>query len=448
MRVGFTIVWALVAMCGSARAQAPVASDAEKQELAEAVQEASTSGFDIIRALETHLRKYPATPLRPEIFGLLAKAAVDTKDDARIILYGEPVLLVTPNDVTLLDRVTRALLSSGGKQQAARALDYAKRFEDYVIRVPVPAGYDPVKNQEDHDRVLARALLYQARARNLLGEYNEARRKAALAYIAYPDEPSAREWSDALEHQGKHAEAIQRLADAFAISDPRATDEDRAVDRKKLGEMYRALHGGSETGLGDEILAAYDRTAETMDKRRSQLRALDPNLGLTEAGRFTLGALGGGKLNLATLRGKVLILDFWATWCVPCRAQHPLYDEVKKRFRDRNDVVFLAVNTDEDHELIAPFMEAQHWTGDVYFDSGLVRLLAVNSIPTTVIVDQAGRIVSRMNGFNGGAFVDQLTARIEAALATPGGAAAATSQPRDAAPAAPQLGGAVATAPQ
>ena len=98
-------------------------------------------------------------------------------------------------------------------------------------------------------------------------------------------------------------------------------------------------------------------------------------------------------------------------------------------------------------------------TGEVYFDSGLVRLLAVNSIPTTVILDQAGRVVSRMNGFNGGAFVDQLTARIEAALAAPGGgAAAAVSQPgaaatagsqsRGAAVAAPQSGGAAAAAPQ
>lgn len=424
MRVRFTIPWVLIAMCGFARAQAPAASEAEKKELAEAVQEASTSGFDLIRALETHLRKYPATPLRPDIYGLLAKAAVETKDDARIIRYGEPTLKVTPNDVTLLDRVARVLLDAGGKEQAARALDYAKRFEDYVIRVPVPMGYDPVKNQEDHDRLLARALLYQARAQNILGKYdpgayNEARRKAALAYIAYPDEPSAREWSDALEHQGNHAEAIQRMADAFAISDPRASDEDRALDRKRLGELYRAQHGGSEAGLGDIILAAYDRTAETLMKRQTQLRALDPNLGIEDAGKFTLGTLGGGKLSLATLRGKVLILDFWATWCVPCRAQHRLYEEVKKRFRDRNDVMFLAVNTDENRSLIAPFMEAQHWTGEVYFDSGLVRLLAVSNIPTTVILDQAGRIVSRMDGFNGDKFVDQLTARIEAALAAP-----------------------------
>jgi thiol-disulfide isomerase/thioredoxin len=403
----------------SALAQTPVASDAEKQELAASVQEANTSGFDMIRALEAHLRKYPDTPLRPEIFNLLAKAAVESRDDARIIRYGEPVLLVTPNDVTLLDRVSRALLDAGGKENAARALEYAKRFEDYVIRVPVPSGYDPVKNQEDHDRAMARALLYQARAYRILGEFDEGRRKAALAYIAYPDEPSARTWSEALELQGKHEEAIQRLADAFAIADSRASDEDRSEDRKQLGEMYGKLHNGSEKGLGDEILAAYDRTSEIMNKRESQLRALDPNLGVTDPMKFTLAALSGGKLDLGTMRGKVLIFDFWATWCVPCRAQHPLYEEVKKRFRERDDVVFLSVDTDEDHQLVAPFLEAQHWSGNVFFDNGLVRLLTINSIPTTMIADKQGRLVSRMNGFNGDKFVDQLTARIQAALDAP-----------------------------
>jgi thiol-disulfide isomerase/thioredoxin len=407
----------LVLLCMSAWGQAPVASDAEKHELASAVEEANTSGFDMIRALEAHLRKYPSTPLRPEISNLLAKAAVETRDDARIVKYGEPVLKAMPNDVTLLDRVPRALLDAGGKDNATRALDYAKRFESYVSRVPVVNGIDPVRNQEDHDLSLARALLYQAKAYRILEDWDEARRKAALAYIAYPDEASARAWSEALESLGKHDEAIARLADALMIGDPRASDEDHSADRKRLGEIYRTLHEGSEKGLGDEILAAYDRTAEVVGKRESELRKLDANFGVTDPMKFTLGALSGGKLDLKTMRGKVVIFDFWATWCVPCRAQHPLYEEVKQRFRERDDVVFLSVDTDEDRGLVPPFLEEQRWSGNVFFDDGLVRLLAINSIPSTMIADKQGRLVSRMNGFTRDTFVDQLTARIRAALA-------------------------------
>ena len=232
---------------------------------------------------------------------------------------------------------------------------------------------------------------------------------------------SSQAWSKALELQGKHQEAIERLADAFAIADPQAGD-DRAADRRQLGELYRKLHDGSEKGLGDEVLAAFDRTSATVAKRESELRKLDPNLGVTDPMKFTLAALDGSKLDLKTLRGKVVIFDFWATWCLPCRAQHPLYEELKKRFRQREDVVFLSVDTDEDHQLVAPFLESQHWSGsNVVFDNGLVRLLTVSSIPTTIIADKRGRVASRMNGFNGDQFVGQIAARIQAALDEPAG---------------------------
>lgn len=433
MKRGIGLACALTVVCMSALGQAlaqaqtsvaapaPEATAAEKRELAEAIKEANTSGYDLTRALETHLRKYPDTPLRQDIYNLLAKSAVEIRDDARIIRYGEPALTVTLNDVNLLDRVSRALLAAGGKENATRALGYAKRFEDYVIRVPVPLGYDAVKNQQDHDQALARALLYESRAHRILGDYDEARRTAALAYIAYPDEASAREWSEALELQGKHQEAIERLADAFAIADPQSSNDERAADRKQLGELYRKLHDGSEKGLGDEVLAAYDRTSATMAKRLSELRKLDPNLGVTDPMNFTLTALDGGKLDLKSLRGKVVIFDFWATWCVPCRAQHPLYEELKKRFRERDDVVFLSVDTDEDHQLVAPFLEKQQWSSkNVVFDNGLVRLLTVSSIPTTIIADKQGRLASRMNGFNGDKFVDDIAGRIQAILDAPG----------------------------
>lgn len=421
MKRGTALAVVCISALQLAQAQISEATPVEKHELAEAIKEANTSGYDIIRALEAHLRKYPDTPLRPDIYNLLAKSALEIRDDARIIRYGEPSLAVTPNDVTLLDRVSRALLDAGVKENAVRALEYAKRFESYVIRVPVPLGYDAVKNQEDHDQALARALLYQSRANRILGDFDNARRTAALAYIAYPDALSARAWSEALELLGKHQEAIERLADAFAIADPQSSGDDRAADRKQLGELYRRLHEGSEKGLGDEVLAAYDRTSATMAKRLSELRKLDPNLGVTDPMNFTLTALDGGKLDLKSLRGKVVLFDFWATWCVPCRAQHPLYEELKQRFGDRDDVVFLSVDTDEDHQLVAPFLDKQQWSSkNVVFDNGLVRLLTVSTIPTTIIADKQGRLASRMNGFNGDRFVGDIAARIQAILDAPG----------------------------
>jgi thiol-disulfide isomerase/thioredoxin len=112
----------------------------------------------------------------------------------------------------------------------------------------------------------------------------------------------------------------------------------------------------------------------------------------------------------------VIVFDFWATWCGPCRAQHPLYEQVKLRFKNSQDVVFLSVNTDEDRELVAPFLKEHGWKVKPYFEDGLSRALQISSIPTTIIVDRRGEIFSRMNGYLPDRFVDMLTDRIRDAL--------------------------------
>jgi thiol-disulfide isomerase/thioredoxin len=132
---------------------------------------------------------------------------------------------------------------------------------------------------------------------------------------------------------------------------------------------------------------------------------------------FTLTALEGKPLKLASLRGKVVVMDFWATWCGPCRVQHPLYEQVKQKFGDRPDIVFLAVNTDEDPSVVRPFLESNRWAAKtVYFEDGLSELLRVSSIPTTIVIGKDGQIFSRMNGFVPETFVDQLTGTLREAL--------------------------------
>ncbi len=425
----FTAV-SLIFATRSALAQAPVvnADDTERQEINQLIVEANRSPVDIIAALEKFVRAHPQTHLREEIAQLLAKQAVEAHDARRIILYGVPTLAKTPNDAQLLDRVTFSLLAVGGRENAEKALEFARKFEEYIVHIPVPTGADAVRNQEDHDRALERALLYQSRAFAIMGSPEEARVKAELAFRDYPEAASARQWAETLELAGRHEEAVEQMAAAFAIPDDRVSQEDRAADRRKLGEMFRKLHDGSEAGLGDLVLQAYDRSNIVLEKRHKELYALDPNYGLTDPAKFVLDGLDGNRLPLASLKGKILILDFWATWCGPCRAQHPLYDEVRKRFADRDDVMFLSIDADDERNVVGPFLEAQGWSRAVYFETGLSRLLTVANIPTTIILDKEGHLARRMNGFLPDRFVDQLTEHIRDILAGPDGAPSSSVQ--------------------
>src|SRR5207245_1524231 len=104
-------------------------------------------------------------------------------------------------------------------------------------------------------------------------------------------------------------------------------------------------------------------------------------------------------LAISSLKGKTVVMDFWATWCAPCRAQQPMIEKVAKHFEDTKDVVFLPVNADDDRSLVAPFLKEQGWESPGYFDAGISRQLTISSIPTVLVLDPAGQISSRMIGF-------------------------------------------------
>jgi thiol-disulfide isomerase/thioredoxin len=200
------------------------------------------------------------------------------------------------------------------------------------------------------------------------------------------------------------------------MQDQANTPAVRAQDRARLTELYAKLTKPAKT-LGDIVLEAYDRGSAMQARQLAERLEADPNAQASAPLEFTLGAVQGESLRMAALRGKVVVLDFWATWCGPCRAQKPLYDEVKARFKDDPRVVFLAVNTDEERSAVEPFLEEQGWSKQVYYDDGLARHLRISSIPTTIILDRNGDVASRLNGFLPERFVDMLTERIREALA-------------------------------
>jgi peroxiredoxin len=129
-----------------------------------------------------------------------------------------------------------------------------------------------------------------------------------------------------------------------------------------------------------------------------------------------LDTLDGGKLELASLKGKVVILDFWATWCPPCVASLPILVEVAGEYADKG-VVFYAVNVGEEEGEINAFMQQHGLAMNVALDKDRKASDAymANAIPQTVIVGADGNVHAVHVGA-GRDLKEKLTRDLDAAL--------------------------------
>lgn len=115
---------------------------------------------------------------------------------------------------------------------------------------------------------------------------------------------------------------------------------------------------------------------------------------------FTLQALSGESVTLSQYRGKVVFLNFWATWCPPCRAELPSMQRLNEVFAGR-DFVMLAVNVEEDAaEVLPDFLKQYPHSYSVLLDveAKAQELYNVDKFPETFIIDKQGRVVERVIG--------------------------------------------------
>jgi cytochrome c biogenesis protein CcmG, thiol:disulfide interchange protein DsbE len=124
-----------------------------------------------------------------------------------------------------------------------------------------------------------------------------------------------------------------------------------------------------------------------------------------------------GELELASLRGKAVVLNFWASWCAPCREETPLLEDGWQRWRDKN-VVFVGVNVKDFRGDARGFMRRFGMTYPTVYDGkgSTVGRYGVTGFPETYFVDARGRVVHRIAGEVRGA--EELDEGIERALAS------------------------------
>ena len=113
----------------------------------------------------------------------------------------------------------------------------------------------------------------------------------------------------------------------------------------------------------------------------------------SQAPIFDLQAADGTLVGLEDYRGQVVLLNFWATWCAPCRTEMPLLESTFESFKDQGLVV-LGVDFDESADLVASFGDELGLSFPLLLDPGgkVQTLYKVRGYPTTVVLDREGRI--------------------------------------------------------
>ena len=118
---------------------------------------------------------------------------------------------------------------------------------------------------------------------------------------------------------------------------------------------------------------------------------------------FTLRGADGRNVRLDELRGQVVLVNFWATWCGPCREEMPRLDALYQKYR-KSGFVLLGVNVDDDPKTALATLAKLNVTFPVLFDSDkkVSKLYDLNTMPSTIVIDRDGKMRFLHRGYRAG----------------------------------------------
>jgi thiol-disulfide isomerase/thioredoxin len=345
--------------------------------------------------LERFMADFPprgqtATSLSMILVGLYVQTG---KVDSALAL-----LNAMPNpDFMMYNQVAWGMIEKG--QDLEKAVQIARKGVD-LGRKPNPANKPPYMRQKDWERGNEQNLggMLDTYAFGLfkLGKYSEAVPVYAEAYALFKGAEAEinDRYIDCLVRTGKDAEVI-RVAREVIVS---GKSTPATVDAYR--EAYKRVNG-SDTGFDaalTEARAAGEKSVhDAMVKSRVNKAAVD----------FTLNDLGGKPVKLSDQKGKVVVIDFWATWCGPCKRSFPTLQKTYDKYRANTGVAIYALNTwervagSERKALVEKFMADNKYTFPVLYDESFVEKYGVDGIPTKFVIDKKGNIAFKSVGFSG-----------------------------------------------
>jgi len=400
---------------GAAQADDP-AKDSEA-DLRRAIESSGGSETQIVSNLEEYLKKYPKSERRAEIEKEIYKLSLKLRDRNRAIAYAEKIVAGDENNIEALTNLVTTLRERKAEGDLDKALGYAdllvKRFENIISTTLKPRRISAAQWQERKDQGLASVYLLRGKVQADLNHSDKAQADLTKSYKAARLAGTAVALGELAEKRKNIDEAIDYYVQGFVIALNTNEEIDLKSLRRKAGQLY-STKNGSEVGLGDRLLKAHDAFVKEREERMAKLEPPNINASVADPLEFTLTKLDGSPLKMGAYRGKVIVINFWATWCGPCLTELPLFEKTLVKYKNDKDVVFLAITTDEDRELVSPYLKQHKFNLPVAYAEYLDAHFDVRSIPTTIILDGKGEIAFRQAGYNPREdFVAMLSEKIE-----------------------------------
>lgn len=377
----------------------------------------STSGNDraaLIRSLQQYLLEFPNAPRKVDVYRALVDACQHLGDDACALNYAERLVAVQPDDSDMMLIAVTYLQRKGDDDSLARASDYVTRVIDRVEK-SLPGERPPGESIDEWGtrRQNLRGVLYFLRGKISYARqnYDSAAKDLETSYEIRPGAGTAELLGEIAELQGDRQKAVEEYTLAFVLPDPGPEGKaDRRDIRERLGNVWRSLHG-SDQGLGDEILGAYDRASSI-----PEISGDPADRDARSVFAFTLRRLDGTPMALSTLKGNVLVVSFWSTWCVPCTQINAQFDELAVAWSGQRGVTFLMADADDGDTGVPAFAQKQKWHAPVVYADGLDRFLKIKALPAAVVIAPDGRVVYRVEYPAALGFAGPVSSAIQQAL--------------------------------
>ena len=142
-----------------------------------------------------------------------------------------------------------------------------------------------------------------------------------------------------------------------------------------------------------------DKNSTTQKNAPTEPIGINPNVSKTKAMDFKLKDLEGKELSLSDLKGKKVFLNFWATWCPPCKAEMPEIEKLYQETKD-SDLVIVAIEIGEPLDTVKSFIDTNNYNFKVLSDPDQIVAAQYNiaSLPTSYFIDVDGNIISKHSG--------------------------------------------------